>query len=171
MGLAIAKLLSSRGAILSIADRNEKSLNEASKELSGSGHMHEVVDVTKSDQVDRWINKTVQELGKLDGAVNFAGVAVIGKIVDMSDQDWDVPFNVNTKGVFYCLRAQLRVMKAGASIVSHSELASEIPILTCSSSGDGCECECHRWLAGTLQLRGQQACGPRLVPECFKGVP
>lgn len=119
MGLAIAKLLSDRGATVSIADRNEQGLQAAMKELSGSGHIYQVIDVTKSATVDRWIQRTVQELGQLDGAVNFAGVATLGRIVDMTDDEWDFPFNVNTKGVFYCLRAQLRVMQEGASIVSY----------------------------------------------------
>lgn len=118
MGLAITKLLASRGATVSIADRNEQSLHQAMKELSGSGHIYEVVDVTKSQDVDRWIQRTVKELGKLDGAVNFAGIATLSRLVDMTDDEWDIPFNVNTKGVFFCLRAQLRVMKEGASIVS-----------------------------------------------------
>lgn len=33
------------------------------------------VDVSKSDQVDEWINATIREFGHLDGAANVAGIA------------------------------------------------------------------------------------------------
>lgn len=120
MGLATAKLLVSRGAIVSLADINESSLKSAIQSLAGSDkHMYTVVDVRQSKSVDAWIQNTVQELGKLDGAVNMAGViSPAMPITAISDETWDFNFAVNTRGVFFCLRAQLRAMAAGGSIVS-----------------------------------------------------
>lgn len=119
MGLATAKLLATRGAIVSLADINENALKSAIESLEGSDkHIYTVVDVRHSKSVDGWIQTTVQKLGKLDGAVNMAGViSPATPVTEVSDETWDFNFAVNTRGVFFCLRAQLRAMTAGGSIV------------------------------------------------------
>lgn len=120
MGLATAKLLAERGAAISLADVNEDAMIAAVKSLKDSEkHVYTVVDVRNSEAVNSWIESTVRKLGQLDGAVNMAGV--IAKAVpttEVTDAAWDFSFAVNTKGVFNCLRAELKAMTAGASIVS-----------------------------------------------------
>ena len=49
-------------------------------------------------------------------------------IVETSDQDWNFCMDVNARGVFNCLRAQLRAMKAGSSIVSTSKASDVMKI-------------------------------------------
>lgn len=122
MGLSTAKLLASRGASISLADLNETAVQTAANELpttsSNQKHIATVVDVRRSEMVNAWIDNTVKTLGKLDGAVNMAGVITPAKpITETSDEDWDFQFAVNAKGVFACLRAQLRAMGEGGSIV------------------------------------------------------
>lgn len=124
IGLATAKLLVSRGAILSLADINAKQLEAAAKTLADQGAkvIYTVVDVTDRSQVRNFIDRTVTELGRLDGAANLAGVigrhAVTFELRDETDDEWDFIMNVNVKGVFNCMREELRVMKSGASIVN-----------------------------------------------------
>jgi NAD(P)-dependent dehydrogenase (short-subunit alcohol dehydrogenase family) len=120
MGLATAKLLATRGAIISLADVNEEAVKTATKSLTGSDkHIYTVIDVRKSQSVNTWIESTVQKLGKLDGAVNMAGIITsAAPIADTTDDDWDFTFAVNARGVFSCIRAQLKAMAAGGSIVS-----------------------------------------------------
>lgn len=125
MGLATAKLLASRGAIISLADLNEKALLTALELLLGSSsseqrHMAQTVDVRDSTTIDMWIQSTVQRLGKLDGAVNMAGViSPACPVTRMTDADWDFNFAVNARGVFACIRAQVNAMtSSGGSIVS-----------------------------------------------------
>lgn len=120
MGLATAQLLSSRGAIISLADINEDGLKKAVQSLECSEkHIFTVVDVRSSQSVDAWIISTVHKLGRLDGAVNMAGVITPATpITEVTDDNWNFSFDVNARGVFYCVRAQLRAMGDGASIVS-----------------------------------------------------
>lgn len=125
MGLATAKLLASRGAIISLADLNEQALSTALESLPGSGgseqrHMAQVIDVRDSETINAWIQSTVQKLGKLDGAVNMAGVITRAcPVARMTDADWDFNFAVNARGVFACIRAQVNAMtSSGGSIVS-----------------------------------------------------
>jgi NAD(P)-dependent dehydrogenase (short-subunit alcohol dehydrogenase family) len=121
MGLATAKLVASRGAIVSLADINEVALQTAINSLTASDqHLYTVVDVRDSSQIDSWIQSTVQKFGKIDGAVNMAGViSPATPITETTDATWDFNFAVNSTGLFYCLRAQLRAMGASGSVVSN----------------------------------------------------
>ncbi|KIW73452.1 hypothetical protein PV04_01569 [Phialophora macrospora] len=120
MGLATAKLLASRGAIVSLADINAVALKTATESLTGSDkHMYTVIDVRRSQSVDDWIASTVERLGRLDAAVNMAGIITPAKpVAEETDETWDFNFAVNTRGVFFCMRAEIKAMKAGGSIVS-----------------------------------------------------
>lgn len=120
MGLATAQLLASQGATISLADINNDLLKKALDSLPQSEkHMSTIVDVRNSESVNSWIEETVSRFGRLDGAVNMAGIIQkAAPITEVTDKDWEIMFDVNTKGVFNCLRAQLRAMAPGASIVS-----------------------------------------------------
>lgn len=125
IGLATAQLLAKKGALLSICDVNEEALEEALTSLEGNGHMGTLVNVSDATQVDKWVETTVARLGLLSGAANVAGVMRLGTMTDLSDQDWDHVMNVNGRGVFYAMRAQLANMKDGGSIVRGSSLGLE----------------------------------------------
>ncbi|KZL87259.1 hypothetical protein CI238_12696 [Colletotrichum incanum] len=62
--------------------------------------------------MDVWIEKTVNVFGRLDGAVNAAGAHPIGSgtqpIWEVSDENWQFAQDVNVKGMFNCVRAQLK---------------------------------------------------------------
>ncbi|KAL1876126.1 hypothetical protein Plec18167_005389 [Paecilomyces lecythidis] len=121
MGLATAKLVADQGALVSLADINGTALQEAVMTLAHpERHISTIVDVSRSEAVDEWIEITVRRLGRLDGAVNMAGVISPAKpLAELTNDAWDFTFSVNTRGVFFCLRAQLRAMTRGGSIVSH----------------------------------------------------
>lgn len=120
MGLATARLLASRGARISLGDINEDGLETASSSLpSRDQHIWAKVDVQDTGSVDMWIRRTVEELGRLDGAVNMAGIITPARpITEQTDLDFGFSMDVNALGVFRCLRAQLRLMSRGGSIVS-----------------------------------------------------
>jgi NAD(P)-dependent dehydrogenase (short-subunit alcohol dehydrogenase family) len=130
MGFATARGLFARGASLSLADINEDALEKAVYEIKAASASAKennsiittVFDIRESDQVDAWIDKTVAHFGKLDGAANIAGVLGksfgVGDLIEISDEEFDFITAVNFKGLFYCIRAELRVMKEGACIVN-----------------------------------------------------
>lgn len=120
MGLKTAQILSSRGALISLADINEEAMRKAVATLKNpDDHLCTVVDVRKGDSVNDWISATVSKFGRLDGAVNMAGIVVHAMpVAEVTEKDWDMTFDVNTRGVFFCLRAQIRAMLKGGSIVS-----------------------------------------------------
>lgn len=130
IGFETCKILASRGAILSIGDCNPAQLDKAaaSLEVSGARLLATVMDIRKKDQVEDWIQKTVNAFGRIDGAANLAGVIgpSMGKkgIAEFTDDsEWELMMGVNCTGVFNCLRAQLKVIKSGGSIVNASSIA------------------------------------------------
>lgn len=130
MGLATAQGLYARGASLSLADIREDALDKAVSEIKAASSSSNgdntiittVVDIRDSDQVDAWIEKTIKHFGRLDGAANIAGVLGksfgVGDLAELSNDEFDFITGVNFKGLFYCMRAELRAMKEGACIVN-----------------------------------------------------
>lgn len=124
IGLATAKLISSRGATACIADVDPKALEAADAHFSSLKvpFMVTKVDVSKRAEVDRWIDDIVEKYGRLDGAANCAGI--IGKhhglrtISELDDDEWDKIMAVNLTGMMYSLRAELRKISDFGSIVN-----------------------------------------------------
>jgi NAD(P)-dependent dehydrogenase (short-subunit alcohol dehydrogenase family) len=131
IGLATATLLAERGARLSLADLNDKALETASSLIKSSSPdvqiITTVLDVRSTEAVDNWIAKTVSHFGQLDGAVNLAGVIGpsigVKGVAELSDEEWDFVSGVNLTGTFKCLRAQLKAINDGGSIVNAASIA------------------------------------------------
>lgn len=104
-----------------MADINEAGLQETAgflEDISGQPPLLSLVDVTNSDEVNRWMEAVVAKFGTLDGAANIAGVFISKSLMSTTEKDWNLMMNVNVFGVFNCLRAQVAHMKNGGSIVS-----------------------------------------------------
>lgn len=76
-------------------------------EGTGSDVLVAKTDVSKQADVNKMVEKTLEEFGKIDILVNNAGVTKGVGFLGMDEADWDRLFNVNVKGMFYCCRAVL----------------------------------------------------------------
>ena len=132
IGLALTKLAAARGARLALADVQQEALDELVTQLKSSGveAVGMCVNVTRSQEVNDWINSTKQHFGRLDGAANLAGVSgknsTSAHIWDQLDDEWNFILSVNLTGLMYCVRAQVDVMEKGASIVNVASAAGLI---------------------------------------------
>lgn len=135
IGLAVAKLVSSRGAHVSLSDIQASTLERAAAEIKAANGNSDAkvltttLDVRSAPQVDSWIKATTTHFGRLDGAANMAGVAgkgfynAQGSILAVDDEDWGFVMGVNVTGLMHCLRAELKVMEDGGSVVNASSVA------------------------------------------------
>ncbi|OAL44659.1 NAD(P)-binding protein [Pyrenochaeta sp. DS3sAY3a] len=125
IGRATALLLHKRGATLALADTNATGLSETVQILGASepAVLSSHVDVRNRSDVEGWITSIVAQFGQLDGAANIAGVFRPKPLMQTTDEDWNVMMDVNTLGVFNCLRAEIPHLKSGASIVTVASAA------------------------------------------------
>lgn len=135
IGSATAQVLAARGAKLSLADVDADALEQLSAEIRakyGAEVIATTVDVSNSNQVDRWIASTVKHFSTLSGAVNLAGVLgkEFGKQAahNVSDSDFDLVMRINVKGVMTCQRAQLRHIEDGGAIVNAASVSGKMGI-------------------------------------------
>lgn len=132
IGLAAAKILSSRGATVCIADYNATTLSEAERTFGSLNvpFTTSLVNVAVRAEVDAWIAEIVGKYGRLDGAANVAGIIGphhgIHKVTEIEDEEWDRILSVNLTGLMYCLRAELRNIVDGGSIVNVSSVQGVI---------------------------------------------
>jgi len=82
-------------------------------------------DVGKLDDIDRMIQTTIDEFGRLDVICNNAGVTRRAYIMDLTEEDWDRIHRVNAKGVFFCLQRAARQMieQGGGCIINTASIA------------------------------------------------
>jgi NAD(P)-dependent dehydrogenase (short-subunit alcohol dehydrogenase family) len=118
IGLATAKAFARAGASVVLADRDVALVGTATDGLLAAGHnaIGVTCDVTDTTQVTAMIERTVSTYGRLDAAFNNAGVnSEAATLLETSDAEFDRVMNVNLRGVWNCMRSELRQMVAQGS--------------------------------------------------------
>jgi len=118
MGLATAQAFAEAGAAVVLADFKEDAVKAAAQKLVAAGHKAFAVrcDVSDDALVAAIVDRTVAEFGRLDAAFNNAGVmARIAPTADSTREDWDRVIGVNLRGVWSCMKHELRQMERQGS--------------------------------------------------------
>jgi NADP-dependent 3-hydroxy acid dehydrogenase YdfG len=107
IGEATARALAGQGAAVAVAARRKDRLDELVGEIEGNGGRALAIetDVTNQEQAKAVVQRTVDELGRLDTLVNNAGVMLLGPAVDAPTEEWDRMIDLNLKGLLYCSHA------------------------------------------------------------------
>jgi NAD(P)-dependent dehydrogenase (short-subunit alcohol dehydrogenase family) len=133
MGLATAKAFAEAGAAVTLADVHESAVRSAADQLVSAGHKAIAVrcDVADERDVASMIDRTVATFGRLDAAFNNAGVqSPAVETADASGEEFDRVNAINLRGVWNCMKYELRQMReqgAGA-IVNCSSIGGLIGI-------------------------------------------
>lgn len=127
LGLAMARRFAAEGASVHIADRNPEALKQAETDIAhGNGRIvtHHL-DVSRSRDVDEWVEAVVDGEGHIDVLINNAGIIRDERVERIGDDDWDEVIAVNLTGVFYGIRAVMPRMKERGygRIVSFSSMS------------------------------------------------
>ena len=122
LGLSIAEAFCAAGAVVTIADINEESVNAAAKELCDQGGTVYAVtcDVSNEEQVAAMVRTAAEKMGGLANA----GVSTRAPAEEMTLEQWNRVIDIDLKGVFLCDREAGRYMLAngGGSIINMSSI-------------------------------------------------
>lgn len=123
IGRAIALGLAEHGADVIVSARTGAEIDGVAGEIKKMGRkaLAMMLDMTRVDQFDAYINRVLKEFGHIDILVNNAGTAFIVPATEVSEEQWDSAFNLNTKGPFFlCQKVGTQMIKQnkGGSIIN-----------------------------------------------------
>ncbi len=119
LGEATALKFAQEGAKVVIAARRvEQSTRVVQQILASGGDAHFVrADVSRAADVERMVTEAVERFGRLDCAVNNAGIVgpKFTPVADVTEAQWDEVIGVNLKGVWLCMKHEIHAMLANKS--------------------------------------------------------
>ena len=128
IGRATAQRFLSEGAKVVIADINAERLAATAAEIGTPDTLLAILtDVSRKDQVDALVARTVATFGRIDVMVNNAGIAPVMEFLDVTEEIYDRVLAVNLKGTFLGTQAAARAMIAqgqGGVIINMSSINS-----------------------------------------------
>lgn len=130
IGAAVARHLAGLGARVAAADRDAAALRVAVGQEPTDHELNQYeLDVRDGAAVADVLRRVETELGPVRVVVNVAGVLPLGRVVELTDQQWATAFEVNTHGVFNVCRAAARLMipRRAGCIVTVSSNAAYVP--------------------------------------------
>jgi NAD(P)-dependent dehydrogenase (short-subunit alcohol dehydrogenase family) len=116
IGRATAEAFAAKGATVVLAARREDELAALTNAIKAQGGKASFVttDVSVAQEVERMVDHTIETFGRLDYAVNNAGIeGRFASVVELSEEEWDRVLDINLKGTFLCLKYEARAMLAG----------------------------------------------------------
>jgi 2-deoxy-D-gluconate 3-dehydrogenase len=142
IGQAIALALAAAGADVALAGRSRA--DETAEQVRALGRRAALIDADlgSTGPVQRIVDETLAELGRLDILVNNAGIIRRADAVDFSEADWDAVVDTNLKSLFFLCQAAGRHMigEGRGKIVNIASLLSfqggiRVPSYTAAKSG------------------------------------
>jgi NAD(P)-dependent dehydrogenase (short-subunit alcohol dehydrogenase family) len=134
---------------VAIVDLNEAAGQKTADEIRSLGRQSLFVscDVTKKDQVQAMVQRVAVQFGRLDIALNNAGIGILGADEEIDQAAWDKVIAVNLTGVFLCAQAEaqqfLRQSPVEGKIINIASMSATI--CNCNASYNGSK-------AGVVQM-------------------
>jgi NAD(P)-dependent dehydrogenase (short-subunit alcohol dehydrogenase family) len=123
IGLATARQFVNEGAYVFITGRREPELAAAVKAI-GSNVTGVQGDVSNLGDLDRLFAQIKQEKGRLDVVFANAGVAKYAPLGTITEELYDLIFNINVKGVLFTVQKALPLLPDGASIILNASIVA-----------------------------------------------
>lgn len=115
IGLATAHAFAEAGAAVALVDINADALHSATNRLTSAGHKATEIrcNVADENEVAAMVQQTISRFGQLDIAFNNAGVhAPVAETADALADDFDRVIGINLRGIWNCMKHELRHMRA-----------------------------------------------------------
>ena len=131
IGEACSLMLAKQGAAIAVVDLNIEPAQKVVDAIKAQGGkaIALLADVANELQISEAVSATVKEFGRLDIAVNNAGIGGDqAPTADQSVEGWRKVISVNLDGVFYCMRNQIPAMlkSGGGSIVNIASILGQV---------------------------------------------
>ncbi|WP_414442268.1 glucose 1-dehydrogenase [Burkholderia sp. 22PA0106] len=121
IGKGVARLFAREGAKVGIAARREEEGRQVVELIRAEGGdaIFTQTDITRAEDCARAVGATIEAYGKLDIAINNAGMAAYGKsLAEVPEQEWDAVLDVNLKGVFLSMKYEIpELLKNGGGAI------------------------------------------------------
>jgi len=121
MGRATAVLLARRGAAVTVVGRRENKLAETVAEIAAAGGKALAVpgDVSRPEDVEHAVARTVEQFGALHYAVNNAGVSgTFVPLPEMTPEQWRRTIDIDVSSLFYGLKYEIpAILEAGGGAI------------------------------------------------------
>ncbi len=113
LGKSIATGLAEAGADVVPVSRRPEEVQKTAEELRSLGRktLELTADVTRREEIQRVIDRVLQEMGRIDILVNSAGTTKRVPSLELADEDWDRILDINLKGTWYACQMVGKVMK------------------------------------------------------------
>jgi 3-oxoacyl-[acyl-carrier protein] reductase len=133
MGRATALGFAREGAKISICARGEGPLNEAAamiRKETGGEVLSMVADMSKAEDIKRFIGSSTQHFGRLDIVVNNAGGPPPGEFMKFTDEDWNNAYNLSFMSTMRMTREAVPHMRkvGGGRVINITSYAVKEPI-------------------------------------------
>ncbi len=124
IGLTTAKIFLKEGAKVVIVDSNKPELEKVIAALDHPNLSYCVADVSKANDVENYVNRTMEVHGKIDVFFNNAGIeGVSSSMAAYPDEIFDKVIAVNLKGVWLGCKHVIPMMSEGGSVIITSSVA------------------------------------------------
>jgi NAD(P)-dependent dehydrogenase (short-subunit alcohol dehydrogenase family) len=114
IGKATSLAMAEAGADIMLVDMKEPSDNSLLEQIGSLGRkvLFAQADVSKEQDVSRFVEMAVAKFGRIDVMVNSAGTVCRTPVEKLTEAEWDRVLDVNLKGVFWCCQ------KAGLQMIA-----------------------------------------------------
>ena len=129
IGNEIVRTFLQKGVKVALLDRLD-TIDQVAKNLGSDNAIGIQVDVTNKKQVDQVVKKVVDHFGRIDIAVNCAGVALLDAAETLSEEMWNATININLTGTYWVAQAVGNVMlkQKSGSIINMASQAGVIAL-------------------------------------------
>jgi NAD(P)-dependent dehydrogenase (short-subunit alcohol dehydrogenase family) len=112
MGRTHALVLAKAGAKVVVSDISQEDCQKVVEEIQKQGGEALAVkcDVTKKQEIEAIVKKTIEKWGRLDILVNNAGIVEFKPFLELTEEEWDRTLDINLKGYFLCSQACAKEM-------------------------------------------------------------
>ena len=136
IGSAIAQRLSDDGAtiVVNYAGRADKAAEVVAQiEAKGGSAIALQADISKTADIQRLFDQTLERFGKVDILVNNAGTIFYKLITDVTEEDFDKIFAINVKGTYFACQQAAKRMSDGGRIINLSSSTTNLMLPTYSA--------------------------------------